>query len=462
MEQKTKFYKSVLKIAVPVTLQSLLQSSFSVIDQIMIGRLGSTSIAGIGLAGKFSSIYSVLLAAIATAAGIMIAQYAGQQDSREVSRSFWMNLCMAGVLAALFTLLCLLLPEQIMGIYTKDGAVRQTAASYLRILAAVCLPMAVSMILSALLRCLGGAWIPLYAGIGSVVLNTGLNYLLIFGKAGFPKMGVRGAAAATVISQIAGCLMTVWLFFRFYRRQEMKLEIVLRLSGAAAVQYAEILLPLFACEFFWSLGENVYAFIYGHLGTIPCAAMTLTVPVQTLVIGSLSGLSQAAGVLTGKALGSGDHDRAYRESKKLMQYGFAGSVLLSAILLLASRYYVQIYQVEPDVRMLAGQILAAYALISPVKVQNMILGGGIIRSGGRTRYIMWVDLIGTWCFGVPLGLLSAFVWKLSIPYVYMILSLEECVRYVMTLVLFRKRSWMCSLSGEQQCEEKYDRKYSKK
>lgn len=447
MKQETGFYKSVLEIAVPVTLQSLLQSSFSVIDQIMIGRLGSIRIAGIGLAGKFASVYSVLLAAIATAAGIMIAQYAGRRDSREVSRSFWVNLCMAGAFAVFFTALCVFFPELIMGIYTKDVAVRQTAASYLRILAASYLPMAVSQILPALLRCLGGAWIPLYASISSVVLNTGLNYLLIFGKAGFPRMGVQGAAAATAVSQMFGCLMTVWLFFRYYRKQEMKLEFVLRLGRAAGRQYAGILLPLLACEFFWSLGENVYASIYGHLGTMPCAAMTLTVPVQTLVIGSLSGLSQAAGVLIGKTLGSGDQDRAYWESKKLMQYGFAGSVLLSVILLLVSRYYVQIYQVEPAVRMLAGQILAAYALISPVKVQNMILGGGIIRSGGRTRYIMWVDLIGTWCFGVPLGLLSAFVWGLSIPYVYLILSLEECVRYAITLVLFRKRSWMCSLSN---------------
>lgn len=446
MKRETPFYKSVLVIAVPVTLQSLLQSSFSVVDQIMIGQLGSTSIAAIGLAGKFSFICSTLLSAIATAAGIMIAQYIGQKNNREMSRSFWVNLSLAAVLAGLFTVLCIFFSEQIMGMYTKDVVVRQTAALYLRILAVSYLPMAASLILPVLLRCMGEAMIPLYAAIGSAILNTVLNYLLIFGKYGFPEMEVKGAAIATVISQVFGFIMILGLFFQYYNRKKMKLEMIFSLDRPTAIQYVGILLPILICEFFWSLGENVYASIYGHLGTLQCAAMALKSPLQMLMIGSLNGLSQAAGVLIGKTLGEEDYERAYCQSKKLMQYGFVCSFILSAILLLAGRYYVQIYQVEPEVRTVAVHILIAFALISPVKVQNMILGGGIIRSGGKTKYIMWVDLIGTWCFGVPLGLLAAFVWKLSIPYVYFVLSLEECVRYAITLVLFKKRSWMQILS----------------
>lgn len=445
MKQETKFYKSVLTIAVPVTLQSLLQSSFNVVDQIMIGQLGSTSIAAIGLAGKFSFIYSTLLSSIATVAGIMIAQYIGQKNNQEVSRSFCVNLLLAAVLASLFTVLCAFFPEKIMGVYTTDRVVRKAAASYLRILAVSYLPMAASTILPVLLRCMGEAMIPLYAAIGSAILNTVLNYLLIFGKCGFPKMEVEGAAVATVLSQIFGFLMIVWLFVRYYNRKKVKLEIIFSLNHMARIQYAGILLPILVCEFFWSLGENVYASIYGHLGTMPYAAVALKSPVEMLMIGSLNGLSQAAGVLIGKTLGAGDYDRAYRESKKLMQYGMVCSIILSVLLLLTGRYYVQIYQVEPQVRATAVQILTAFALISPIKVQNMILGGGIIRSGGKTKYIMWIDLIGTWCFGVPLGLLAAFVWKLSIPYVYFVLSLEECVRYIITLILFRNRSWMATV-----------------
>ena len=445
MDQERYFYKTVFGIAIPVTLQSLLQSSFSVIDQVMIGQLGSVSIAGIGLGGKFASVFSVLVSAIATVAGIMIAQYVGRNDNREVSRSFWVNLFLAAGLAVVFTVLCSLLPEQIMGMYTKDHMTRGASAEYLRILSAAYLPMAAVSLFSALLRCMEAAALPLYASILAAVANTGLNYILIFGKLGFPEMGVQGAALATVVSQILNALLVVLLFLHYCRKSDRKLEAVFRLGRAGRIQYLGMLLPILVCEFLWSLGENVYAAIYGHLGTISCAAMTLTTPIQVLVIGALTGVSQAAGVLIGKALGNAQYDRAYKESKKLMAYGLCGSIVLSVVLVIFCQYYLAIYQVEESVKRIAGQIFIAFAVISPVKVQNMILGGGIIRSGGKTKYIMWIDIIGTWLFGVPLGLLSAFVWKLPIPWVYFLLSLEECVRLGCSLIVFRRKNWMRSL-----------------
>ena len=134
-------------------------------------------------------------------------------------------------------------------------------------------------------------------------------------------------------------------------------------------------------------------------------------------------------------------------SGRLIRYGFFGAVILSVLVILASPLYVQIYQVDATVKLLTRQILLAYALIAPFKVLNMIAGGGIIRSGGKTNYVMVIDMIGTWVFGVPLGLLSAFVWKLSIPYVYFILSLEECVRFAITVFVLRGKRWMQSLEG---------------
>ena len=187
------------------------------------------------------------------------------------------------------------------------------------------------------------------------------------------------------------------------------------------------------------------AAIYGRMGTESSAAMTLINPVQGLMIGALCGLSQAAGVLIGKRLGNGEYEEAYAESKKMIRYGFVGSAVLSLLIIAAGRYYVEIYQVEDAVKQLTVQILFAYAVIAPFKVQNMIVGGGIIRSGGRTKYVMVIDLIGTWIFGVPLGLISAFVLHLTVPYVYFLLPLEECVRYVISLLVFRRKKWMNSL-----------------
>ena len=445
MNRKDSFFASACALAIPVALQSMLQASFSIVDQIMIGQLGSVSVAGVGLAGKFASIYSVIVSAVGVVAGIMISQYLGQKNSREVRRSFFVNLLICLGLAGIFTLLCGGFPSQIMGLYTTDAPMGQAAASYLLIITATFLPIAGATLLSTLLRCMEKAQLPLYASIASAILNTGLNYVLIFGKLGLPAMGASGAAIATVIS--------TWVNFLLMLAMLGRNGAVLKKGSGAVIgkfnlrQYLGMLLPILVCEFLWSLGENIYAAIYGHMGTEASAAMTLINPIQSLVIGALCGLSQAASVIIGKKLGSKEYEEAYRDAWRLIRYGFFGAVILSVLVVIASPLYVEIYQVDAAVKLLTRQILVAYALVAPFKVLNMIAGGGIIRSGGKTNYVMFIDMIGTWVFGVPLGMLSAFVWKLSIPYVYFILSLEECVRFSITVFILRGRRWMRSLEG---------------
>lgn len=447
MKTKDHFFKAVCTLAIPVALQSMLQSSFSMVDQIMIGQLGEINVAGVGLAGKFASIYSVVISAIGAVAGIMIAQYLGQKNRSEVRRSFFTNLLLGAGIAGMFMVICTLFPNQIMGAYTRDVQTRQAAAEYLMLISGTFVPMAGATLLSTLFRCLEKPRLPLYASILSALLNTGLNYIMIFGKLGISPMGVRGAAFATVISQCANFLLMLLMLSQngfLLKCNEGEPTATLRMNWG---QYWSMLLPLLVCEVVWSLGENVYAAIYGHMSTDASAAMTLTNPIQGLVIGALCGLSQAASVIIGKHLGSGENEEAYWSAKKLMLYGAIGSALLSVIVMIASKAYVGIYQVDNAVKTMTMQILFAYAIVVPFKVLNMILGGGIIRSGGRTKYVMFIDMVGTWCFGVPLGLLSAFVWKLSIPYVYFLLSLEECIRFGISLIVFRRRKWMNQLEA---------------
>lgn len=347
--------------------------------------------------------------------------------------------------AAGFCLLCVVFAFELMSFYTKDTRTCETAAAYLRIYAWSFLPMAVTSIVSVLLRCMEHAFFPLAVGIFGVALNTGLNYALIFGKLGFSPMGERGAAIASVIAQIGTCVLILLFLLAGPVKVKIRLGIGKKTDRQSAMQFAKILMPVLVCEFLWSAGENVYAAIYGRIGTDACAAMTMTGPVQGILIGVLSGLAQAAGILIGKSLGKREYDKAYADSKRLMRHGFFGALLLSALLLLLAPAYVMVYNVSENVRGICVKILTVFAALAPVKVCNMILGGGIIRSGGRTDYVMWVDIVGTWLFGVPLGLFAAFVLRLSIPYVYLMLSLEEVVRLLISLVLFQRRGWMKSL-----------------
>lgn len=442
----SKFTKSLCKIAIPVTLQSMLQASFSIIDQVMIGQLGETNISAVGLCGNFSLIFSVVIGAVGTVAGILIAQFIGADDTKEAWCSLDVSFICGIIIAAMFLLASGVFSSQILSLYTKDTSIISTGEVYFRIVAFSYIPMAISNILSAWLRCKEHAVIPFAASFVAVAVNTGLNCLLIFGKCGFTPMGIKGAAIATLISQLFNLVCIGIGFMVCIQKDEDKPVLSFHFEKISLGDYFIMIMPILVSEFLWSLGQNVESAVYGHLGTSNLAAYTLTCPIQGLIVGALSGLSAAAGVMVGKRLGRKEYDEAYIESKKIMYAGLIGAVAVSVLLIFLAGIYTRLYRVDYGVKELGKILLIIFALYAPVKVENMILGGGIIRSGGNTKIIMVIDIIGTWCIGIPLCLVAAYVFKWGIVGVYTLLTTEEIFRLVISLIIFRKRKWMISLS----------------
>lgn len=440
----SKFMKSLCKIAIPVTLQSMLQASFSIVDQIMIGQLGETNISAVGLCGNFSLIFSVVIGAVGTVAGILISQFIGAEDTKEAWCSFDVSIVCGIIVSAMFLLAAGGFSTQILGLYTKDTGIINAGAIYFKIVAFSYIPMAVSNILSSWMRCKEHAAIPFWASFGAVAVNTGLNYLLIFGKFGFPCMGIKGAAIATLISQLFNLAFIIIGFILSIRKDKPVLS--LHFKKITIKDYLIMIMPILISEFLWSLGQNVESAVYGHLGTSNLAAYTLTCPIQGLIVGALSGLSAAAGVMVGKRLGKKEYDEAYIESKKIMYAGLAGAIAVSSLLIIFAGVYTDFYRVDYSVKELGKILLVIFALYAPVKVENMILGGGIIRSGGNTKIIMVIDIVGTWCIGIPLCLLAAYIFNWGIVGVYTLLTTEEIFRLVVSLIIFKKRTWMISLS----------------
>ena len=443
---KKEFYHDMKAIALPITIQSFLQAILSLIDQIMIGGLGSASIAGVGLATKFISLITVTISAIVTVAGIMIAQYKGNKNEKGVSDSFFSNLYFALAVAIIGVVLSVAIPERIMGLYSKDTATISEAAIYLRIMAIGFIPQAITLIIAAILRNIDAAKNAMIASAVSVVSNTLLNYLLIYGVGIFPKMDVAGAAAATSISRIIEMLIIFVMLTKAKQKSDLKLKVTFSFDKSFLKKIGIVLAPILLCEFLWSLGENVYAMIYGHIGTEACAAMTLTYPIQTIVIGALSGVAAAAGILIGNALGGSEEDIAYEKSKEFMKVTVMISIVIGILVVLVAKYYVKLFNVSEATREVTVHILYAYALLFLAKVMNMVLGGGILRSGGQTKYTMIVDLIGTWLIGVPVGYIAAYVLNLPIVWVYFILSLEEYVRLLLEIRIFKSKRWMTNIT----------------
>ena len=435
------FFRQAMAIAVPVSLQAMLQSSFSMIDQVMVGQLGGTQVAAVEIGGKPGFVFTFVSGAVAAVAGIMISQYMGKKDEDAVAGSVSVNLCAMLLLALLTSMLCLVMPDRLAAVYTGDPAAAAQAAAYIRLIAPAFPLSGLTSVLAVEIRCRDRAAWPLYVSGASALVNTLLNWLLIFGRGGLPALGVRGAALASVIAQAIGLVLMICAY-----RRICPFHFDPRIGKSAFRQYLVMLLPIVANEFLWTVGQNINTYIYGHMGTESLAGMALTGPVQGLFIGLLSGLSQAAGILVGKRLGEGAYEHAYHESKKLCLYGLAGSLALSCLLIGLRRAYVGLYRVTPAVRDTGALLLLIFALLAPIKVQNMILGGGIIRSGGKTRYIMIIDMLGTWLVGVPLGLITGLRLKLPIGWVYFILSQEELFRLALSAFMFRSQKWLHTLA----------------
>ena len=437
-----EFKKKLFEIALPVTVQCLMQSSLSLIDQIMIGSLGSECIAGIGLAGKFTSLFSVTVAAIVTAAGILISQYFGAKNERGVRDSFYLPLYLSFILVVIFSLLSVLLPDQVMSLYANDKSTVEKAASYLIFRTPGYFACVITMFISTMFRNMNRAKLPAVAGIIAIITNTVMNWFLIYGIFIFPRMEEIGAALATVISQFVEMMIVLTLFIREKKNKNLFLKPAVHFSKEFYKNAFSILLPILIGEFLWSLGENAYAVIYGHLGTEACAAMTLMYPIQGIAIGALCGVSSAAGIIVGNSLGADENEKAYSQALDFVKLTVAAGIIIGIIVCAISPLYVKLFNVAPQTRIITIKILIAFAVVFTAKVFNMVVGGGVLQSGGQTKFMTLVNIIGPWAFGVPMGFLAAYWLKFPIWWVYLILSLEEYVRLIISVWLLKSRRWM--------------------
>ena len=237
-------------------------------------------------------------------------------------------------------------------------------------------------------------------------------------------------------------LIVVVLFAREKKKQNLFLHPTVSFSTEFVKNAAVILAPILVGEFLWSLGENMYAVIYGHLGTEPCAAMTLMYPIQGIAIGALCGVSAASGIIVGNSLGANDDKKAWSQAIDFVRLTVTAGIIIGVIVCALSPFYVKLFNVAPETRAVTIKILAAFAFVFTAKVFNMVIGGGVLQSGGQTKFMTAVNIIGTWGVGVPLGFVSAYFFKLPIWWVYFFLSLEEFVRVGISIWLLKSKRWM--------------------
>jgi len=308
------------------------------------------------------------------------------------------------------------------------------------------LPCMLTMMYSAVLRSTGQVKLPMYASTSAVVINLVLNYLLIFGHFGFPKLGLMGAAIATCLARSIEFLII--LVAAYWQRHVVAFRHPGELFGMEAGLFRRFFatcLPIVMTELLWVLGESGYAVVYGRMGTDEIAAMTMTYPLQGLSIGLLCGLAGAASVLVGNRLGAGNFDGAIDYANKLIRIGVLFALAVGGLVALASPFYVALYGTSAEVQQMGQFCVLVFCGFLWVKVANMIVAGGVLNSGGDSKFVFAMESMATWIVGVPSGFLMAFYFELPVYWVYLVLSFEELVRLLVGYARVRSKKWVRSL-----------------
>ena len=447
MTQTNKdFMKKLTFIAIPITIQSIIQSSLSMIDQLMVGQLGETAINGVGFGTKLSFIFLLALAGITSSTSIYASQFWGGGDKKKIGSVLGMTLSSASILALITIILSIVFPHFIMGLFIKDTEVISLGADYMRIISLGLIPLFIVNSFSAVLRSCGDAKTPMITGFISVIMNTLLNFILIFGIGEMAGMGVKGAAIATTISRLVECILILYLFHR-KNLLELKVLDYFKFNKKLVSLFTLTMLPLLFNEALWAIGDSVFSAIYGRIGGIQTAAMMSTFPIQGLSFGLMSGIGAASGIMIGNLLGEGKNDEAYLYGKNFIKLGIILSVIIGIIVSLFGQYYINLMKISPEAKEYALKILNIFAIVLWIKVSNMIIAGGILRSGGNTKIILALEMIGMWCIGVPVGITVSTYTNLPIQWVYFFISFEELFRMLVGLKLFTKRSWMSNMNA---------------
>lgn len=440
------FFSQMYKLALPITLQNLVLSSLNMVDTIMIGGLGETAIAGVGLANQYYFLLNLLLFGIVSGSSIFTAQFWGTKDIRNIRKVMGFSIMAGGIASLLFSIGGLLFPNQILGIFSKDPAVIRLGAEYLKIVLFSYVVTAVTFSYSFSLRSIGDVRTPLVVSIAALGTNTVLNYLLINGYMGLPRMGAAGAAVATVIARVVELVLFLWIIYSGDNVLAASIGEMIDLSTGFVKKIFRVTAPVILNESAWALGMTMYSIVYARMGTEVIAATNIAGTIEKIMWVIFFGLGNACGVMLGNKLGSGDEEQVFAYAKRFAILGPAIAVILGILVMLVSPWVFAPYKVSPIVLDYSRNILIVLSMFMWVKVFNYINVVGILRSGGDTTFCLMLDMGGVWLVGVPLVFLGGLVWHLPIYYVYLLLHIEELVKLIIGIPRLVSKKWINNLT----------------
>ncbi|MBR5444784.1 MAG: MATE family efflux transporter [Clostridia bacterium] len=447
------FWRVTLRLALPIAFQTMLTSSFSLVDTLMVSMLGDISLAAAGMAGQWSWLLNIFLFGVSSGAAIFNSQYFGVDDRKGIHRTSGIALFSGLVLGAVFMLAACLFPASVMKIFGHEEAVITEGVAYLQIAGFSYFAVVIANVWSAVLRSTAQVRLPMYVSLITTLENAALNYLFIFGGFGIPAMGIRGAALATVVSSWTGAILLLVLSMRPGNILYAPLRELFHFTGKNLALFYKKALPVIINESLWGLGTFCFNAIFGALGYENYEAVTILRTFEGIAFAFFVGLCNACCVMVGKSVGAGKIERAWQDATRFAVLIPAVGVVLGWVIILFRIPLVNVFNlsgnISETVLYTAQALLVVYALEVPLRNIPYIQIVGIFRSGGDTTTGVAYDLVCLWALSLPVTLITAFVLDLPFVAVFAIMYItEDVIKSFLCLRHFRSARWLRPVTPE--------------
>ncbi|MBN1064982.1 MATE family efflux transporter [Clostridium botulinum] len=436
------FLRKTIAIAIPVTIQALLNTTLNLIDTMMIGQLGETTIAAVGLANKVFFVFTLLLFGIVSGSSILTAQYWGKKDIKNIRKVLGISLIIGLFGAIIFVIPSLICPNIVMRIFTPNESTIGIGVAYLSIVALSYPLTAITNAYISLLRAVNEVKAPVVISLFSILINAILNYTLIFGHFGFPALGVQGAAIGTLIARIIECISVLSIVYLKNGPAAARLKELVAFDKTFIKMFFITVSPVIANEFMWGLGVTIYSLVYGRMGDGAVAAITITQTVEQIAVVIFQGISAATAVILGNELGANKLKKADIHAKYLLILQFIATLVIGVICILTRWPLIHLFTVTEAVAVDISKCLIVFVLYLPFKMFNLVNITGVLRSGGDTKSGLILDTTGVWLIGIPLAYLGGIFLSLPIYWVYVLVLAEEIYKFVLSFKRYKKKKWL--------------------
>jgi len=442
-ERKRSLRKEIVRLALPIALQQFMTALVGACDAIMLGKLSQDAMSAVSLATQVTFVFNLFMFAFMAGENMFVAQYYGKGDYTGISQVFSLVTKICGCIAVVFLAGTFFFPEQLMRILTNEETLIVLGSEYLRVIGISYVFSGIAQIFLAIMKNCGAVNMSTLINGVMVILNIALNAVFIFGLSGFPKMGIKGAALATVLATVVQFLWSVGYVLCRIRAVKFSLRSCeKKLFG----RFWQKTVPLLINNLAWGIGFSMYSVIMGHLGTDAVAANGIANISKNLVVCFCLGLGNAGSIIVGNRLGADRLQEAKEVGETLTKTAIIAGIVSGLVLIALSPFITKMVDLTPTARGYLQKMLLISSYYIAGKSVNCMTIGGIFAAGGDSKFGMLCDSVTLWCIIVPLGCICAFILKLPVMVVYFVLNLDEIIKLPVVYKHYKKYKWIKNLT----------------